>query len=117
MFCLKQLMTRSSVWDSIPNSSGCLGLGHNSVVEEPKLIPELCDKNVKKFFIGYDFVLALNSANQLFGWGQDVYGILPVDQKSSFTPQLIEHNIEETIVDISCGLRQTLALTSNGLVY
>ena len=29
------------------NSFGCCGLGHNSVVNEPQVIPELCHKNIK----------------------------------------------------------------------
>ena len=28
------------------NSFGCCGLGHNCVVIEPQVIPELCDKNI-----------------------------------------------------------------------
>ena len=35
--------------------------------EEPKLIPELCDKNIKQFFIGFDFYLVISCDNHLFG--------------------------------------------------
>ncbi len=56
------------------NSFGCCGLGHNSVVNEPQVIPELCHKSVNQFFIGSSFVLALNSKGQLFGWGRDDWG-------------------------------------------
>src|ERR1700721_1489607 len=51
------------------NNFGCCGLGHNSVVNEPQVIPELCHKNIKQFFIGYDFVLALNNDGKVFSWG------------------------------------------------
>src|SRR6201996_8507091 len=51
------------------NTWGCCGLGHNSYVDKPEVIPELCHKSVKQFFIGMHFVLALNSDGQLFGWG------------------------------------------------
>ena len=38
------------------NYQGVCGLGHESEVKEIELIPELCDKGVKQFFIGRDFV-------------------------------------------------------------
>src|ERR1700692_410388 len=58
------------------NYCGCCGLGHNSVVNEPQVIPELCHKNIKQFFIGLTFVLALNNDGQLFSWGYNDYGTL-----------------------------------------
>src|ERR1700749_3490886 len=58
------------------NFYGCCGLGHNSVVNEPQVIPELCHKNIKQFFIGYDFVLALNKDGHLFSWGYNDEGQL-----------------------------------------
>ena len=36
------------------NTFGCCGLGHNRVVNEPQVIPELCHKNIKQFFIRID---------------------------------------------------------------
>src|ERR1700759_5734882 len=58
-----------NVYGFVQNFFGCCGLGHDSVVNEPQVIPELCHKSVKQFFIGYGFVLALNSKGQLFGGG------------------------------------------------
>ena len=58
------------------NSSGCCGLGHNNAVNEPQVIPELCHKNIKQFFIGYDFVLAFNCDNHVFSWGKNHCGQL-----------------------------------------
>ena len=40
------------------NTRGCCGLGHDNVVNEPQVIPELCHKNIKQFFFGFSFVLA-----------------------------------------------------------
>ena len=51
------------------NCFGCCGLGHNSVVNEPQIIPELCHKNIQQFFIGFSFILGLNSDKQVYGWG------------------------------------------------
>ena len=62
------------------NTFGCCGLGHNNVVDEPQVIPQLCHKNIKQFFIGYTFVLALNSDGKLFGWGKNSHGQLANDR-------------------------------------
>ena len=32
------------------NGFGCCGLGHNNVVNEPQIIPELCHKNIQQVF-------------------------------------------------------------------
>jgi len=48
------------------NQYGCCGLGHNRVVNEPQLIPELSDQNIIKFFTGPTFVLAQSSDNKIF---------------------------------------------------
>ena len=55
------------VYDFGQNYFGCCGLGHNSVVNEPQVIPELCHKNIKQLFIGLTFVLALNSDGKVYG--------------------------------------------------
>ena len=101
------------------NFSGC-GLGHNTVVDEPQVIQELCDKNINQFFIGETFVLALSSDQQLYGWGQNDCGQLAREYVNDATeylkPQVI--TIEnETITVVSCGSAHTLALTSKGNVY
>ena len=76
------------------NTWGCCGLGHSNFVNEPQVIPELCHKNIK-FFIGYDFVLALNSVGQVFSWGNNYFGQLATgslgDENESFKPKLISY--------------------------
>ena len=103
------------------NSLGCCGLGHNCVVNEPQLIPELHNKNIRQFFIGWDFVLALNESNQLFGWGKNDHGQLGNSYVSSpdiyLRPELIKFLMVETIVQVSCGYKHTLALTLSGDIY
>ena len=44
------------------NSLGCCGLGHNSVVNEPQVIPELCQKNI---IICFNLVMV-----KLINWGK-----------------------------------------------
>ena len=60
------------------NTDGVLGLGHDLVVKEPVIIPELCDKNVEKFYNGWHFVLCLTKNNNLFSWGRNQHGQLGV---------------------------------------
>src|ERR1700759_4818279 len=81
------------------NSSGCCGLGHNSVVNEPQVIPELCHKNIKQFFIGWNFVLALNNVGQVFSWGNNAYGQLANGFISSerHKPKLISYFADKNI--------------------
>ena len=42
------------------NHFGCCGFGHNIVVNEPQIIPELCHKNIQQFFNGIRSTLGLN---------------------------------------------------------
>ena len=58
------------------NCFGCCGLGHNSVVNEPQIIQELSHKNIKKIFIGSNFIIGLSSESQRYGWGQNEHGQL-----------------------------------------
>ena len=101
------------------NCFGCCGLGHNSVVNEPQIIPELCHKNIKQFFIGYDFVLAQSFDNHLYGWGKNNCGQLGRGYIGDDTECLKPDNVESNklFIEISCGSQHCLALGSNGLVY
>ena len=51
------------------NAFGVCGFGHQMVVNEPKIIEELCDKSVIQFYNGYNFAFALTSDNKLYGLG------------------------------------------------
>ena len=101
------------------NCFGCCGLGHNSVVNEPQIIPKLCHKNIKQFFIGYDFILAQSFENKLYGWGKNNCGQLGIRYMSEDTeylkPKIIKSN--KLFNQISCGSKHSLALCSDGFVY
>ena len=43
------------------NENAVCGQGYDSLIEDPVVIPKLCDKGVKEFFNGFDFVLCLTS--------------------------------------------------------
>ena len=102
------------------NRHGCCGLGHNSVVKERQIIPELRNKKIKQFFIGYNFILSLSENNHVYGWGHNTYGQLGRNFNSEEFLYLKPHIIgltEDIIVDISCGVQHALVLTSNGNIY
>ncbi|CAG2172767.1 unnamed protein product [Oppiella nova] len=62
------------------NSEGQLGLGHNTPIHTPKRVPELCHKNIHQFFNGYNFVLAVNTDNNvIFSFGLNDEGQLGRD--------------------------------------
>ncbi len=79
----------------------------------------MCWKQIKQFFIGIDFVLALNEEKRVFSWGQNYEGQLGRGYKSDdeeyLEPKIIL--LLENIIEISCGSGHSLALDSNGNVY
>ena len=76
--------TEDQIYGFGQNYRSCCGLGHDSIVHKPELIPELCDKNVKQFFIGFNFYLAIIEDNQLFGWGVNHLDQLGIGKTSLF---------------------------------
>ena len=95
------------------NYEGVCGFGHEYEVKEIELIPELCDKGVKQFFIGRDFVLCLTSDNKLFSWGKNTDGQLGIGQLNKhkiFKPQLIDYFNNKTIVQVCCGDQHSAVL-------
>ena len=103
------------------NTFGCCGLGHNNIVDKPEVIPELCNNNIKQFFIGYTFVLALNSDGKLFGWGKNSDGQLAngflIDENQILKPKKIAFFADKCLTHLSCGAGHAIASTSEGLVY
>ena len=101
------------------NCFGCCGLGHNSVVNEPQIIPELCHKNIQQFFIGYDFILALNKDNKVYGWGMNDLGQCgrgTINCENEYLPpKLIDFN-RENVIQICCR-GHSMALTPLGHLY
>ena len=104
------------------NFSGCCGLGHNSVVKEPQIIPELCHKNIQQFYSALhitDFMLAKSFDNNLYGWGKNNWGQLGrghiSDDSEYLKPDIID--TDKLFIEISCGSHHSLALCSDGYVY
>ena len=109
------------------NGFGCCGLGHNSVVNEPQIIPELCHKNIQQFFISEirSFLFCLTRDKHVYGWGCNDQGQLGREydhmttlnsSKYFFKPKIIEFS-SERVEELSCGANHCLALTEEGKVY
>ena len=102
------------------NNFGVCGYGYEMVVNEPQIIPELCDKSVQHFYNGIAFALALTSDNTVYGWGDNELGQLGIhviSANKAFKPTIIESLNGLNIIQISCGSAHTLVLTSDGVVY
>ena len=102
------------------NDSGVCGQRYNRLIKEPLIITELCDKRVKEFFNGRDFVLCLTSDNKLFSWGGNHHGQLGfgcVNIKRYYSPHLIQSLVDVKIIQVCCGERHSLVLTEEGVVY
>ena len=102
------------------NSYGVCGFGHQMVVNEPKIIEELCDKSVIQFHNGIGSAFALTSDNKLYGWVNNEFGQLGVkiiNNSKIYKPILIEDLNHVIIEQISCGLTHTLVLSSEGEIY
>ena len=101
------------------NDFGCCGLGHNSVVNEPQIIPELCHKNIQQFFIGKSLILGLTCDKQVFGWGRNTRGQLGRGYDSGknecLKPEIICFPFE-SVIQLSCGSFHSLALSCDGRV-
>ena len=118
MYCL--LTIDDKVFGMGFNKYGVLGLGHRKEVKEVEIITELCDKSVKQFFNGTEFVLGLTSDNKLFSWGINDHGQLGFGHFpdfKTFSPQLIEYFNNKNIVQVCCGYYHSSVLTSDGRVY
>ncbi|XP_054158273.1 RCC1 and BTB domain-containing protein 1-like [Oppia nitens] len=100
------------------NQCGIFGLGHNIDVNQPQVIPELCQKNINKFSIGTDFALCITSDQQIYSWGCNGCKQLCRHTSDEYSkPAIITFLSDKCIIDITCGSYHSLALTSAGTVY
>jgi alpha-tubulin suppressor-like RCC1 family protein len=109
------------------NRSGALGI-IDAQTNQPlrELVPtptkiepkHFNNEGIQKVACGYYYSMVLTKKGKLYGTGQNhqsQLGIIGEDIVTKFTP--IMFNTGENIVDISCGLKHSLALTSCGKVY
>lgn len=112
------LITKSDhVYAYGKNCHGCLGLGCEGPVGEPRQVTELTRRKVVEFAAGRSHVLALTKSGLVFASGSNEFGQLALrDCGQSHSPVLLECLRKERVVAIACGAFHSLALTSRGLV-
>ncbi|XP_050578084.1 E3 ubiquitin-protein ligase HERC2 [Bombus affinis] len=101
-------------------TNGRLGLGDDSNVCEPKLIPFLSQYMIKKMAVhsGGKHALALTQDGKIFSWGEGEDGKLGHGNSVSLDkPRLIESLKSKRIRDIACGSGHSAAITSSGELY
>ena len=100
------------------NACGCLGLGFDEPVNEPRPVECLTRRRIVEFSAGRCHVLALSKSGRLFACGSNEHGQLALgnDFKKCNVPKLVDCLHKERIVAVACGAFHSLALTSRGLV-
>ena len=101
------------------NSYGVCGVGYGFELKETTEVPELTGKSVAQFRHGANFVLALTDDHKIYSWGANDCGQLARGFISNkyLKPAIINFYLNVFFVDISCGERHAMALTSDGNVY
>jgi alpha-tubulin suppressor-like RCC1 family protein len=100
------------------NDFGCLGLGHYNVVQEPKVVNELCDKQIIDISYGSYHVLALTKTGKCYSWGKNGAGQLGNGTKiHDYKPKLINNLLHENVIQIACGFDHSFVLTNSGELY
>jgi alpha-tubulin suppressor-like RCC1 family protein len=86
---------------------------------EKSIVEELCDKNVVDIKGGKKHTTARTSHGKVYIWGLNDYGVLGngFNDKKIYRPQLNQYMNGLYIIDMSCGAKHTLVLTSSGNIY
>jgi alpha-tubulin suppressor-like RCC1 family protein len=94
---------------------GRLGHGDNHPKKTAKLVEILRDKNVTKFACGPRHTLALTAEGAVYSWGYGGDGQLGHGDYQMLTmPAQIKALQAEHIIDLSCGEKHSMVLTSGG---
>ncbi|KAK8398901.1 hypothetical protein O3P69_004178 [Scylla paramamosain] len=99
---------------------GKLGHGNRMSYDKPKLIESLKSKRIRDIACGSSHSAAITSSGELYCWGLGEYGRLGLgDTSTQLKPKLVKALFGQRVVQVACGSRdaQTLALTSEGMVY
>ena len=106
------------------NIFGQLGLGENSYIYEPLLLPDFPEK-IKKISLGGEHSIILTTKNNIYVSGLNIFGQLGTgdyENRNIFSNTNIHKNIlinnkEEKIIDIAAGAQHSLILTNINNVY
>jgi RCC1 and BTB domain-containing protein len=99
------------------NRNGCLGLGNDSTLE-PKVVEELCHKEIIDMSYGWNYVIVLTKSGSCYSMGRNDCGQLGIGTTPEANrPKFINGLKHEQIIAISCGYKHSLALSSLGHIY
>ncbi|KAK4294466.1 hypothetical protein Pmani_032901 [Petrolisthes manimaculis] len=99
---------------------GKLGHGNRLSYDKPKLVEALKSKRIRDIACGSSHSAAITSCGELYCWGLGEYGRLGLgDTSTQLRPKLVKSLLGQRVIQVACGSRdaQTLALTSEGMVY
>lgn len=101
------------------NSDGQLANGTRNNVINPVLVSFFEDKIIKMIAVGGNHVLALDSENILYGWGNNRYGQLGLDSDQSFilSPEKITFFDKKEISHIYAGWLSSFVCLSQNKTY
>uniref|UniRef100_A0A8C5MSF3 Secretion regulating guanine nucleotide exchange factor n=1 Tax=Leptobrachium leishanense TaxID=445787 RepID=A0A8C5MSF3_9ANUR len=99
------------------NRDGQLGLSHTDDVSHFSLCSSLQSERVSTVSCGWDFTIILTDSGRVLSCGSNAFGQLGIPHvKSSSVPEPVQ-SLQEKVLDISAGLRHSLALTDSGGVF
>ena len=100
------------------NIFAILGMETPVTVTKPKVIEELCGKDIKKVVFGDRFMVVLTESNELYTGGLCGHGRCGngIDSEIYCEPDKIIFD-NQLIVDVCCGLHYTVLLTDKQQVY
>jgi hypothetical protein len=100
------------------NKNGELGNGtEEDILENFKENSLLSALKLTKIRCGSSHSLALNEGGEVYGWGKNEFG---QTGNKSYLKQLSPNKVQgisQKVIQISCGLNHSMALTENGFVY
>jgi RCC1 and BTB domain-containing protein len=100
------------------NKNGLLGLELDIIYENPTIVSELCDKQLIDIKTGNKHAIALSKSGSCYSWGHNDCGQLGSGTiKNVFIPHSIEYPFEDSIIEVCCGHKHSLALTKTGKLY
>ncbi|CAB3382844.1 Hypothetical predicted protein [Cloeon dipterum] len=105
------------------NPNGCLGTGDMEKHPEPKRIETLGGQNIQGLEFAtnahYITVFAISASGLVFAWGRNDCGQLGLGTiQDTLLPTKISGSLEgQRVVQVACGDKHTLALTSDGKIF